>query len=61
MGIAYSINDGEETERVLTAGRPNFDRCDNKIITAKYTALSFLPMVRGNKYALDEHYDDRMQ
>ena len=60
MGIAYSINDGEETERVLTAGRPNFDRCDNKIITAKYTALSFLPMVRGKDIPV-EIYNPRIK
>eukprot|EP00536_Pseudo-nitzschia_multiseries_P010237 jgi/Psemu1/242785/estExt_Genewise1.C_3060002 len=26
------------------AGRPNYDRCDNKIVTAKYTLWSFLPV-----------------
>jgi len=39
-----SIQDDDEAERLLMAGQPNCDRCDNKIVTAKYTALSFLPM-----------------
>lgn len=44
MGISHSSHDNDETERFLEAGRPSDKRCDNKIITAKYTALSFLPM-----------------
>lgn len=32
-------------ERVLTAGCPELDRCDNKVISAKYTVWNFLPKV----------------
>jgi hypothetical protein len=34
-----------EPDRVLVAGRPDFDRCDNKVISARYTMASFFPKV----------------
>jgi hypothetical protein len=37
----------KEPDRVLICGRPDFDRCDNKVTTARYTALTFLPVVFG--------------
>lgn len=36
----------EEVEnRTLVVGKPNLERCDNKISTSKYTLLTFLPIV----------------
>jgi hypothetical protein len=49
MGTAHSNHEREERERVLMAGRPNYYRCDNKIITAKYTVWNFLPIVSGHE------------
>jgi hypothetical protein len=37
----------EEGDRILLVGQPDFERCDNKVITSKYSLLSFLPVVRG--------------
>jgi len=34
----------DEDDRVLLAGKPDYERCDNKICTSKYTLLSFLPV-----------------
>lgn len=34
-----------QRDRVLVVGRPNYERCDNTIITARYTLLTFLPVV----------------
>ena len=34
-----------EADRVLIPGRPSLDRCDNKVVSAKYTAWNFLPLV----------------
>lgn len=36
----------EETQRIICVGRPDDDRCDNKISTSKYNILTFLPVVR---------------
>ena len=33
------------TDRVVTAGLPDYTRCDNTLITSKYTILNFLPLV----------------
>ncbi len=35
----------DNEDRVLVAGRPDLERCDNKISTAKYSLLTFLPVV----------------
>jgi hypothetical protein len=35
----------DEGDRILVAGRPDYERCDNKVITSKYTLLTFLPVV----------------
>jgi hypothetical protein len=45
MGINLSKHHHDEGERVLVAGRPNYNRCDNMIVTSKYTLWSFLPVV----------------
>ena len=44
MGASHSKV--EDSDRVLVAGRPNYNRCDNVIVTSKYTVWSFLPVVR---------------
>ena len=36
----------EEKDRILVAGRPNYNRTNNMVRTSKYTALSFIPIVR---------------
>jgi len=35
-----------EPDRILIPGKPDFERCNNKIKTARYSALTFLPVVR---------------
>lgn len=45
MGCAQSSHERDETERILVAGRPNYQRCDNTVITAKFTVFTFLPLV----------------
>jgi hypothetical protein len=35
----------DSTERILIAGRADFDRCDNKVKSARYTLLTFFPKV----------------
>lgn len=35
----------DEGPRILLAGRPDLERCDNKISTSKYSLLSFIPVV----------------
>mmetsp|Transcript_15351 Transcript_15351/g.38040 ORF Transcript_15351/g.38040 Transcript_15351/m.38040 type:complete len:1784 (+) Transcript_15351:307-5658(+) len=42
MGTSHSKV--EDSDRVLVAGRPNYNRCDNVIVTSKYTAWTFLPV-----------------
>ena len=42
-------NDGKaakEPDRVLVVGQPDFGRCDNQVTTARYTAITFFPVVR---------------
>ena len=36
----------KEPDRVLIAGKPDLDRCDNKVVSARYTAFNFFPVVR---------------
>lgn len=33
-------------DRVLLPGLPNLERCDNKVVSARYTAITFFPVVR---------------
>jgi len=35
-----------ESDRILVVGKGEFDRCDNEVISARYTVLSFFPKVR---------------
>jgi hypothetical protein len=34
-----------EADRLLVLGRPDYDRCDNKVVSARYTFYNFLPVV----------------
>jgi hypothetical protein len=36
----------KELDRVLIPGRPDLEQCDNKVVSARYTAVTFLPVVR---------------
>lgn len=36
----------DEGDRVLLAGKPDYDRCDNMITTSRYTPWNFLFLVR---------------
>lgn len=35
----------KEPDRILLPGKPDFDRCDNKVVSARYTIYNFLPVV----------------
>ena len=39
-------DDVEDKDRILVAGRPNYNRTNNMVRTSKYTALTFIPIVR---------------
>ena len=34
-----------EPDRVLIPGRPDLERCDNEVVSAKYTVWNFFPKV----------------
>ena len=36
----------KEPDRILMPGRPDLEQCDNKVVSARYTAVTFLPVVR---------------
>ena len=36
----------KEPDRILIAGKPDLDRCNNEVVSARYTALNFIPVVR---------------
>ena len=38
--------DKKEPDRILIAGKPDYERCDNKVVSARYSLLTFLPVVR---------------
>ena len=52
MGVAISKHILEDGDRVLVAGRPDYNRCDNMITTYKYTVWTFLPIVRNLLYCI---------
>lgn len=35
----------KEPDRILIPGKPDYDRCDNKVVSARYTLYNFLPVV----------------
>ena len=49
MGMGSAKRAVDDGDRVLVAGRPDLNRCDNMITTSKYTFYSFLPVVCGRK------------
>jgi hypothetical protein len=36
----------KEPDRVLIPGKPDLERCDNKVVSARYNVVTFLPVVR---------------
>jgi hypothetical protein len=38
----------KEPDRTLVPGRPDFERCDNKVVSARFTVANFIPKVRAN-------------
>ena len=36
----------KKADRILITGRADYDQCDNQVISARYTLLSFFPLVR---------------
>lgn len=50
MGLSSSKQTHDEGDRVLVAGRPDFNRCDNMITTSKYTIYTFLPIAVGEQF-----------
>jgi hypothetical protein len=39
----------KEPDRVLIPGRPDLERCDNKVVSARYNVVTFFPVVRKEK------------
>ena len=56
VNMATRTNKGpdikKEPDRVLIVGKPDSDRCDNKVVSARYTLLTFFPIVRCYHCAL---------
>lgn len=44
------IKEEDGTDRNLQAGMPDYTRCDNTLITSKYTILNFLPINIRNQF-----------
>jgi magnesium-transporting ATPase (P-type) len=44
MGTKKKDVPPEETQRIIVVGRPDYERCDNKISTSKYNVFTFLPI-----------------
>jgi hypothetical protein len=40
------MKEHEAADCVLIAGKPNYEKCDNKVKSARYTMLNFFPKVR---------------
>jgi hypothetical protein len=41
--------EADEGDRILVGGQPALNRCNNKVVTSKYSLLSFLPLVSLQK------------
>ncbi|GAX21711.1 phospholipid-transporting ATPase [Fistulifera solaris] len=39
-----------EADRLLVLGRPDYDRCDNKVVSARYTFYNFLPVATMEQF-----------
>jgi len=35
----------KEPDRILLPGKPDLERCDNKVVSARYTIYNFIPVV----------------
>lgn len=35
-----------QPDRILLPGKPNYEHCDNKVVSARYTLVTFFPVVR---------------
>ena len=48
--------DKKEPDRILIAGKPDYEQCDNKVVSARYSLLTFLPVVRKSysEYEMNE-------
>jgi len=44
FAMTHKRKQEDESPRILLAGRPDHERCDNKISTSKYSFISFLPV-----------------
>lgn len=42
-----------EPDRILVPGRPDYERCDNKVVSARYTLYSFVFVVRVERKRTD--------
>jgi hypothetical protein len=59
MGIGVSKEVVDEGDRVLLAGKPDYDRCDNMITTSRYTPWNFLFVVRTDRRPSTKGNDPR--
>ena len=44
---AKVVEEEPEADRLLVLGKPDYDRCDNKVVSARYTIYNFIPVVRN--------------
>lgn len=44
-GKARNKKNKHQDDRLLVVGRPEYDRVDNKVVSARYTVWNFLPKV----------------
>lgn len=45
LTMALKVPEVETADRILVAGQPEYERCNNMVTTSKYTLMSFLPVV----------------
>ena len=46
------LREEDGSDRLLIPGQPDYTRCDNTLITSKYTILNFLPIVSIQSWLL---------
>jgi len=44
--MAAEKGNEEKADRLLIPGRPDYERCDNKVVSSRYTFYNFIPIVR---------------
>lgn len=47
---AKAVETEPEADRLLVLGKPDNDRCDNKVVSARYTIYNFLPAVSSTVF-----------